>query len=36
MVNKWHLCGRASMDPEFEQRMGDERFDHNDAFKESF
>ena len=32
MVDTWHRCGRASMDPDF-LRMDDERFNHNDPFK---
>ena len=32
IVNSWHTCGRASMDPEFE-RMTEDRFDHTNAFK---
>ena len=34
MVDKWHECGRASLDDSFERGF-DDRFDHNDAFKVS-
>ena len=32
MVDTWHRCGRASMDPDF-LRMDDERFNTQDPFK---
>merc|ERR1739838_92695 len=32
IVDSWHTCGRAAMDPEFE-RMTEDRFDHQNPFK---
>ena len=34
MVDKWHECGRASMDDWFERMLDEpERFNHNDPFQ---
>ena len=32
IVDSWHTCGRAAMDPEFE-RMTEDRFNHENPFK---